>query len=476
MKNQHQSVHPASGRIEEPARVRVEYRRVQDLKPDPRNPRCHTSKQVRQIAKSIETFGFVVPVLVDAAGKVIAGHGRLLACQELGRDEVPTITLEHLTEAQARAFMVADNRLSELATWDDRLLAEQLRDLSIERLDFDLEVIGFDMGEIDLRIEGLESEAPEADAVDEVPEPLEAVVTRPGELWQLGPHRVLCGNALEEAAFEQLLNGRRAGVVFIDPPYNVRIDGHAGGLGKTHHREFAMASGEMSEAEFTAFLTQALGLLARYSEDGSIHFVCMDWRHLGELLAAGKAAYTELKNLCVWTKDNAGMGSLYRSQHELVLVFKNGTAPHQNHVQLGQFGRYRSNVWKYAGVNSFGRTTEEGNLLALHPTVKPVALVADALKDCSRRGEVVLDAFLGSGTTLLAADRTGRVCYGLEIDPGYVDTAVRRWQTVTGQQATLAGSNQTFDALQAERGAVSPPPPAPAEQGRKEGGRARRKG
>jgi DNA modification methylase len=456
-------------------KIQITHRRVSDLRPDPKNPRAHTAKQVRQIARSIETFGFNVPVLVDGAGKVIAGHGRLLACRELGWDEVPTIALAHLTEAQAKAFMIADNRLTEIATWDNRLLAEQLRDLSIENLGFDLEVVGFDMGEIDLRIEGLESESPETDAADEIPEPLVEVVTRPGEVWQLGPHRLLCGNALEESAFAQLLDGRKAGVVFIDPPYNVRIDGHAGGLGKTHHREFAMASGEMSEAEFTAFLAQALSLLVRHAEDGSIHFVCIDWRHLGELLAAGKAAYTELKNLCVWTKDNAGMGSLYRSQHELVLVFKNGTAPHQNHVQLGQFGRTRSNVWRYPGVNSFGRKTEEGNLLALHPTVKPVALVADALKDCSSRGEVVLDTFLGSGTTLLAAERTGRICYGLEIDPRYVDTAVRRWQTATGQQATLAGSDQTFDALQVERGAVRPPPPAQAGQGRKEGRRAKQK-
>jgi DNA modification methylase len=465
----------ASNGITASSRIRIEHRLIADLMLDPQNPRCHSRKQVRQIARSIETFGFNVPVLVDGAGKVIAGHGRLLACQELGWDEIPTIALAHLTEAQAKAFMIADNRLTEIATWDDRLLAEQLRDLSIENLDFDLEVIGFDMGEIDLRIEGLEPEAAEADAADEIPEPLEEVVTRPGEIWQLGTHRLLCGNALEEAAYEQLLDGRKAGVVFIDPPFNVRIDGHAGGLGKIHHREFAMASGEMSEAEFTAFLTQALGLLARHAEDGSIHFVCIDWRHVGELLAAGKAAYTELKNLCVWTKDNAGMGSLYRSQHELVLVFKNGTAPHQNHVQLGQFGRTRSNVWRYPGVNSFGRNTEEGNLLALHPTVKPVALVADALKDCSSRGEVVLDTFLGSGTTLLAAERTGRICYGLEIDPRYVDTAIRRWQAATGQKATLAGSDQTFDALQAERGAASPPPPPPTGQGRKEGRRAKQK-
>jgi DNA modification methylase len=215
-----------------------------------------------------------------------------------------------------------------------------------------------------------------------------------------------------------------------------------------------MASGEMSPAEFTDFLSRVCSLLASHSVDGSIHFVCMDWRHLGELIAAGKQAYSELKNVCVWTKDNAGMGSLYRSQHELVFVFKHGKESHRNNVQLGQYGRYRSNVWHYPGVNSFSRSTEEGNLLALHPTVKPVALVADAIMDCSARGDVVLDAFLGSGTTIIAAERTGRVCCGIEIEPVYVDTIVRRWQAFTGQSATHALSGRTFTELEKEGGHV----------------------
>jgi hypothetical protein len=208
----------------------------------------------------------------------------------------------------------------------------------------------------------------------------------------------------------------------------------------------------MDEAQFTEFLARAFGLLARFSLDGALHFVCMDWRHMGELLAAGKHAYTELKNLCVWTKDNAGMGSLYRSQHELVFLFKHGRDAHQNHVQLGRYGRNRSNVWNYPGVNSFSRTGAEGNLLALHPTVKPVALVADALRDCSSRGEIVLDAFLGSGTTLITAERTGRNCRGLELDPAYVDTAIRRWQALTGERARHAGSGRLFEENHPENG------------------------
>jgi DNA modification methylase len=277
-------------------------------------------------------------------------------------------------------------------------------------------------------------------------------VSKLGDIWLLGRHRVLCGNALEESSFSVLMQRQKAAVVFVDPPFNVRIDGHAGGLGKIKHRDFEMASGEMSEAEFTSFLTQSCALLAANSADGSLHYVCMDWRHMGELLHAGNAVYQEFKALCVWNKGNGGMGSLYRSQHELIFVFKNGEAPHRNNIQLGQFGRYRTNVWDYAGLNSFARCTEEGNLLALHPTIKPAAMVGDAILDCTTRGDIVLDAFLGSGTTAIASERTGRVCYGMELDPVYIDTTVRRWQAFTGLSATHAVSGRSFAELEQEAG------------------------
>jgi DNA modification methylase len=431
----------------------VVYRRIDALKPDPANPRLHSKKQIRQIAHSIETFGFNVPVLVDAELKVIAGHGRLLACGELGRTEVPTLCLDHLTPAQARAFMIADNRLTEIASWDDKLLAEQLKDLSLLGLDFSIEVTGFEIGEIDLRIAALEDmrEQADDDPADAVPElPTRPPLSKIGDVWLLGRHRVMCGNALDAAAFAALMGEERAAMVFSDAPYNVAIDGHASGLGAIHHRPFPMASGEMDKEAFTAFLSQACRNLAAFSADGSLHYLCMDWRHLDELLAAGRDAYGELKNLCVWVKDNAGMGSLYRSQHELVFVFKQGRGSHRNNVQLGQFGRNRSNVWRYPGVNSFARCGEEGNLLALHPTVKPVAMVADAILDCSARGDIVLDAFLGSGTTVIAAERTGRRCYGLELDPGYTDTIILRWQALTGETACHAVSGGSFDDLARE--------------------------
>jgi DNA modification methylase len=398
-----------------------------------------------------------VPLLIDRGGQVIAGHGRLAACRELGWSEVPTLCLDHLTPDQARAFMIADNRLTEISTWDDKLLAEQLKDLSLSGLDFDLEVIGFEVAEIDLRIASLEDlPQPEHDPADDLPvHPGGPPLSKIGDVWVLGRHRLLCGNALDAEPFATLMGEERAAAVFTDPPYNVPINGHASGLGAIHHRSFPMASGEMDPAQFTAFLTRACRNLAAFSREASLHYICIDWRHLDEILAAGREAYGELKNLCVWVKDNGGMGSLYRSRHELVFVFKHGRAPHRNNVQLGRFGRNRSNVWHYPGVNSFARNGAEGNLLALHPTVKPVAMVADAILDSTARGDIVLDAFLGSGTSLIAAERTGRHCYGLELDPAYVDTIIRRWQALTGGTAHHAASGRSFDDLAREAEAVN---------------------
>jgi DNA modification methylase len=436
--------------------LKIVYRRIEELKPDPANARRHNKKQTRQIANSIETFGFNVPILIDRDGNVIAGHGRLLAARELGMTEVPTLCLDHLTPAQVRAFTIADNRLTELATWDDRMLAQQLKDLSLIGLDFSLEVTGFEMAEIDLRILSLENR-PEHDDPADLVSGVSAgpTISKIGDKWLLDRHCLLCGTALGTAAFAALLGDERAAMVFTDPPYNVPIDGHASGLGAIHHRSFPMASGEMDAAQFTAFLGEAFRNLAAFSINGALHYICMDWRHVTELLAAGREVYGELKNLCVWVKDNAGMGSLYRSQHELVFVFKHGRNRHCNNVQLGQYGRNRSNVWRYPGANSFARCGEEGNLLALHPTVKPAAMVADAILDCSARGDIVLDGFLGSGTTVIAAERTGRRCYGLELDPAYVDTIIRRWQTLTGGSARHAVSGRSFDDLTCEAEATN---------------------
>jgi len=444
---------PQSGLIEPRPNNHLElvYPQIAAIKPDPRNPRQHSRRQIKQLARSIATFGFIAPALVDGENNVIAGHCRILACRELGWSEIPAIRIENLSEAKIRALMIADNRLAENASWDERLLSEQLRDLSLAELDFDIEVIGFDMGEIDLKIAGLDDEPAAEDPADEIPEgATTSTVSKPGDLWLLGDHRVLCGNALDIPNLDTLMGGERAAMAFTDPPYNVPIEGHVTGLGKIHHRSFAMAAGEMSSPSFTVFLARGLRNQAGFCMAGSLLYVCMDWRHIGELLAASREADAELQNLCVWVKDNGGMGSLYRSQHELVFVFKTGGGPHRNNVQLGRFGRNRSNVWHYTGVNSFSRKTGEGNLLALHPTVKPVRLVADAILDCTARGDIVLDGFLGSGTTLIAAERTGRRGFGIEFEPAYVDTIIRRWQKLTGNSARHAENGRSFDDLASE--------------------------
>jgi DNA modification methylase len=423
---------------------RLESMAVADLRPHDRNPRTHSKKQVAQIADSIRRFGFVNPVFVDGDGQVIAGHGRVEAAKLLGMKKVPVLRFEHMTEAEKRAYVIADNRLAELAGWDNDLLALELSAITELDGEFELALTGFDTAEIEALLNGLDNEQSSAEEGVEIDEQA-PVVSRVGDMWQLGDHIIICGDATDPAVYDRLLGGEKAEMVFTDPPYNVPVNGHICGLGKVQHDEFVMASGEMSEAEFTEFLTKVAKNLASFSSDGSIHYVCMDWRHIGELLAAGRAAYSEFKNLVVWNKDNGGMGAFYRSKHELVFVFKNGTATHINNFGLGQHGRYRTNVWDYAGVNSL--KAERGEELAMHPTVKPVAMVADAIRDCSRRGGIILDAFSGSGTTIIAAEQTCRKARVIELDPRYVDVAVRRWQQVTGGKAKLVGSDNSFDEL-----------------------------
>jgi DNA modification methylase len=430
------------------AALEVTYLSITSLKPNPQNPRIHTYKQVQQIARSIKAFGFLVPILVNDGLNVVAGHGRLLAAQELGWKTVPVIKLNHLSEAQHKAFLIADNRLTENSSWDDRLLGEQLKALSELELDFELEVTGFETAEIDVLIDGLET-VNEPDPDDRLPAIEKSAVSVEGDLWQLGKHRVLCGNSLVLENYDLLLDGAKADLVITDPPYNVVIDGHVSGLGRTRHREFAMASGEMTDGEFTEFLGKVMALAMLSSQPGSLAYYFMDFRHMRQIAAAGLFVYGEPKNLCVWVKNNAGMGSFYRSQHELIFLFKNGEAPHRNNIQLGKFGRNRSNVWNYPAANTFYRSGPDGDLLALHPTPKPVSLIADAIMDSTRRGELILDPFLGSGTAVIAAERAGRVCYGLELDPIYVDAIIRRWQRRTKHEAIHVESGESFAVREA---------------------------
>jgi DNA modification methylase len=411
----------------------VEHILIQNLRPWAKNARTHSKKQIRQIADSITEFGFTNPVLIDREGNILAGHGRVEASKLLGWTEVPCLRIEHLTPQQKRAYVLADNKLALNAGWDEDLLAEELSGLLTDDLNFDIGITGFSIAEVDSLIAGAAPEEdgnPEDDLLPDADGPPRCML---GDIWQLGPHRLICGNALDPAVVAALMSGEQAEMVFTDPPYNVKIEGNVSGLGKVKHGEFAMASGEMTASEFTIFLRTAFENMTAHSLDGAIHFICMDWRHMAEMLAAGETVYAELKNLIVWAKDNGGMGTFYRSRHELIFAFKHGTAPHINSFELGQHGRYRNNVWQYKGVNTLkaGRLDE----LALHPTVKPVQMIADAIKDVSHRNGIVLDLFGGSGSTMIAAQKTGRICFMAELDPIYCDRIIRRYEAFAKDDA-----------------------------------------
>jgi DNA modification methylase len=433
-----------------PARVNREIEQVliSKLKAHEQNARTHSPKQLKQIARSIDRFGFVNPILIDGSGKIICGHGRVGGAKLLGMTTVPAVRIEHLSKEELRAYALADNRLAEKAGWSREILAIEFQGLL--DLDFDIELTGFELPEIEMILDAAEPMASSSDD-DKVPELApDQIITKPNDLWVLGEHRLLCGDARRRESFAALLSGRMAQLIFADPPYNVPIHGHVSGKGRITHREFLQASGEKTSAQFTKFLEESLGLLAEYSADGAIHFICSDWRHLDEMLAAGRRTYRELKNLVVWNKTNAGMGSFYRSQHELIFVWKNGRGKHVNNVELGRYGRNRSNVWTYTGVNAFN--PDRLGELAIHPTVKPVAMVADAIRDCSHHGDIVLDSFGGSGTTLIACEQTRRKARLIEVDPIYCDQIVRRWQKLTGRSAAHQFTGARFESPKSKRG------------------------
>lgn len=416
---------------------------IDELKRFPTNARTHSRKQIRNIARSIKKFGFTNPILIDDENHIIAGHGRVEAARSLDMQALPTVKLSHLSEADKRAYVLADNKLALQAGWDRDILAIELQGLL--DIGFDIELTGFETPEIDLIVDSYSEAHTTSGLEDRLPPEREAVVSRLGDCWKLGEHRLLCADSTDATSYQQLLGDQKASLVFTDPPYNVPIEGHVSGLGQMHHREFAMASGEMSDAEFTIFLKKFCEHAAASSRDGALQMICMDWRHVQQLLAVGEEVYDALLNIIVWNKSNGGMGSLYRSKHELICLFKVRTAPHTNNVELGRHGRNRSNVWNYAGVNTF--RSDRMDELAMHPTVKPVALVADAIKDVTHRGEIVLDSFSGSGTSIIAAEKTGRRAFALEIDPHYVDVAIRRWESFTGKKAILSGTNQSFEEI-----------------------------
>lgn len=409
-----------------------------DLNPFDRNARKHSKKQINQIAKSIQEFGFTNPILIDQNNTILAGHGRVAAALSLGMDQLPCLYVEHLSDEQKRGFVLADNQIALNSTWDEDLLGTELKELSEIDLGFDLDITGFSIADMDVLIDGCEPE----DSCDPSDDVLPKNITsraQLGDVWQLGDHRLVCGDSLQDLALDQLLEGEPVSMVFTDPPYNVKVNGHVGGNGQVKHDEFAMASGEMSQSEFTAFLRKSFEILTRYAKDGSIHYICMDWRHMREMADAADGIYSELKNLIVWAKDNGGMGTFYRSRHELIFAYKFGNAPHINTFELGQHGRYRTNVWEYRGAS-----LEE---LKMHPTVKPVQMIADAIKDASARSDIILDLFGGSGSTLIAAEKTGRHARLCELDPKYCDLIITRWERYAKDTAELIDRPIALEAM-----------------------------
>lgn len=426
-----------------PENLQIVLRKPGDLKAWEGNPRIHSEKQIVALMASIQRLGFLVPIIINEEGVILAGHGRWEVAKRLGMPEVPTIMVTGWSKTEQRAFVLSDNKLASMSSWDKDLLLHEVEILLAE--EFEIETTGISTAEIDIMFDGAaEPEGP--DKEDLQPQDIgeeEMIVTQFDDVWKLDQHRLVCGDALKESSYAAIMkDGELAQMCMTDPPYNVKIDKHVCGSGKTKHKEFAMASGEMSRGEFTDFLATSCANIALNCQEGAIVFCFMDWRHMREILDAGEQVFGKLRQLCVWGKDNAGMGTFYRSQHELIFAFKHGEVPHINNFELGQHGRYRSNIWSYPGVNTFsGKGYKQ---LSMHPTVKPVSLIADAIRDCSHRNGIILDPFAGSGTILIAAERTGRIARAIEYEPRYVDVAIRRWERVTGKSAVHERSGMTF--------------------------------
>ncbi len=420
------------------------------LQPFPNNPKHHSEEQVLKLAAIIKSYKIITPITADENGTILSGHGRLLAAKHLKLKTLPVVTVSGLTEDQKRGYVLADNKVAEMSTWNDTALKAQLE--ALYRSEFNLDMTGFTTPEFEKIVlnEGVPCTTPPASG-DLAPEDLieKPVTTLRGDLYQLGKHFLLCGDALSRSSYIRLMQEMAAEMVITDPPYNVPIHGHVCGKGKSQHGNFLMASGEMSSPQFLDFLTNAFIHMKEFTIKNAVLFSFMDWRHIDEIQTAGRKIFGGLAQLCVWVKSNGGMGTFYRSKHELVFVFRKGASGHINNFQLGQTGRYRTNVWEYPSITCI---KEKGRkLLELHPTVKPVSMIMDAIRDCSDAGGLVLDPFSGSGTTIIAAQLTRRCARAIELDEGYCDIAIRRWERITGEEAIHVESGLTFSELSKQR-------------------------
>ena len=413
--------------------------KTSDLIEYARNPR-NNDAVVDKMVGCIKEFGFRIPIVAKSDGSVVDGHLRLKAARRLGLDEVPVVIADDLSEAQIKAFRLIANQSANWAEWDEELLKIEFQEL--EKMNFDLSLTGFDLDEIE---EYLKEDEEVENTAEDFEENNLPITSKAGDLWILGKHRLLCGDSTNENDVQKLMNEKLADMIFTDPPYNVKVS-NISGINKEHkHSEFLMASGEMSVQEFIDFLSKIFKNLVSFSKDGSLHYVCMDWKHIYEILTAAKENYSDFKQLCIWNKGVGGMGNFYRSQHELIFVFKNGNEEKSFHGN-------RTNVWTYPGMNSFA-TENRDELLAAHPTVKSLPLVKDAILDASDENDLILDLFGGSGTTLIASEGINRRCNIMELDPKYVDTIIRRWQKQTGEQAILESNGKTFEEISFERNA-----------------------
>lgn len=427
------------------------------ITPAPRRLRAHSADKLARLERSLLKNSIITPIIINAAGVIVDGHARVEVARRLGWTHIAAIRVAHLTDEDLRVYAIAANKMPADATLDIDALRQELEEIELAIPNIDLTLTGYSVPEIDA-MRGAFNAAQLNDLVDDVPAmPLAgAAVSVIADLWHLKGHRLLCADATSLEAIARLMGDEQADQIITDPPYNVVINGHVSGKGKVRHREFAMASGEMASSEFVSFLKRSLGASASHLTDGGLAYVFMDHAHIGELLEAGSEVFTERKAICVWDKGAGGMGSLYRNAHELVTVFKKGTAKHINNVALGKHGRNRTTIWRYPGIAQQGRGRAKA--LSLHPTVKPVALIADAILDSSPRDGIILDPFGGSGSTLVAAEVTGRRARLVELDPAYVDTIITRFEALTGIEAVHAETGLSFAELREERARVTEQP------------------
>jgi DNA modification methylase len=451
---------PSNSQTKPSPTPRVEWAPVETLRPNPKNARTHSKKQIRQIAWSIRQFGFLNPAIVDDENMILAGHGRFEAARLEGLTDVPVLRFNHLTEAEKRAYAIADNRITERAGWDRQLLSVELGELvdllPIEGLEISL--TGFEIPEIELLVASRAK--PRSTPEDVVPQPPLHAVTRPGDLWLLGDQRLLCGDARSAVDFGRLMEGTFAAAVFCTPPS--MLVGSAIRRGGPEPPGSGLESAEMSSEQYREFLLQTLGNAAGVSSEGAIHFVCTDWRRINDLIEAGRTLYGEMLSLVVWDKSSVGPGWPYRSQHEPIGVFQVGRQLHQNNTESRRFGRNRSDVWTYPVPRAAAKNRVAAR--AADPS-KPLALVADALLDCTAKGEIVLDPFAGSGATILASEKIARAAYALEREARFVDVAIQRWRGMTKREPILAGDGRGFAAVAEARASLRVAPCCSNEDG-----------